>query len=680
MNRFFAFLSLFSTLTGSITFNPDRLDVFEENFMYDQAKIVYEQLLQRPVPLDGGIIPPQGQLGYVPLVISNGSGLDASRLYVVGKGQKIEAKDAFFLKPDLNTGICKLVSGQTNNAVDPEIGVQLSSLPTAGPNSYLIYVPQMISGRFYISVDRPLIMQTALNKNTGFYAIDDPSPTTTQDPNYYTIYQNFEFTLDKYYELYANVSNVDFFSIPLQLSSHTFPSGDFYPTFDNITVVGYPLTSKRSSLLEEIKASLKNGDNTIKDWEKLAIPFYKNPYEMNSHLITDLRIIAAKTSIGLEKGNQFKGAKSGPSFFDKDYLQTTFEGPASSISYMEALYDYYKNRSLEITIFPGNLPKATYTLSSDLTASNSDILELKLKEGTGGDGTPSLITVKLKLTPSLVPVPGLTTEDLLAGDVGSWVKNEAFSPNAPDPCQTEISKIISTLFTAGLLPYPDEFPQPLIVDDKFLSKFRSSFFTNPKNTFGDPFQNGPWYNLYDKVIHPFLVQTDGFGLGYAYDYDDLLGLAGLLHVNIQKDDVLNKDQPFAVLSIGPIDTPIPNPTVDFGPYTLKANARASEAYPIEIFYSTTDGSPSEFFPVDNLTPTTRNSVKNFFYVRYYSENSTDSPFLEYIVYPKYQLVLPRKPQFNKIDANLTSGIVFTGTDGDTIEISLPNTKPIFEDQ
>ena len=212
--------------------------------------------------------------------------------------------------------------------------------------------------------------------------------------------------------------------------------------------------------------------------------------------------------------------------------------------------------------------------------------------------------------------------------------------------------------------------------DKFFSPYRHKYFSSP-----DGFSDGPWYNLYEKVIHPFLVQTDGFGLGYGYDYDDLLGLAGLLHVNVQNDDVLNKDQPYTVLSIGPIDTPIPDPTFDFGPYTLKIGPLGEDSRPIEIFYSTTDGLPSESYSLDISSSTTINGVKNFFYVRYYKEVSTDSPFLEYIVYPKYQLVLPKESRYNEIDAKLMNGIVFPGTNESTneitIEISLPNTKDTF---
>ena len=665
MKRIALFLSSLSIL-HSDPFDPNRLQVFHEDFTYNQAEIVYKDFLKERIPVQGDVIPPEGLLNHTPLVITNRSGLSADHLYVIGKGQKVDDLNALFLEPDLTTGICSLVSPSTNNSADPNISVKLSSLPSAGPDSYFLYVPQMISGRFYISVDRPLYMKTGTRSEQGetITTIDDPSQTTTQDPNYYTLYQNFEFTLDKSYELYANVSNVDFFSLPLQLSSHTFPSGDLYPTLDNLTVVGYPETSSRSSILQGLKNETNqtltpsNFDTKLKkNWNKLSVPFYKNPYESNPSVITDLRYVSAKTSIALEKGYLFKGGNtSATTFFDKDYL-SNFEN-----SYYSALFEYYSNgKKLDFKIFPAQNESATYSLTAD---SSSLILNLSLVQKTGGEAAPKIIKIDLN---------NLSTEALLGGDVGVWVKENVFNPNKPDPWQTEISKAISALFTAGFLPYdlkdpndPSKLAQPVLINDTFLSKFRSQLFTNPSDLKG-----GPWFNVYDKVVHKFLVKTGGVGLGYAFDYDDLLGIAGLLHVRVQTDGVLNPDQPYSILTLGPIDTVIPDPTVDFGPYSLTINPKAADSNDILIEYTKGDHTEKTYIPVDSSSPVTIGGLKNEFKVLFKQEGDET---LEYIVYPKYQLVLPVKTRYNEQDVKFMNGIVFTHATDKEITISLPPNK------
>ena len=81
----------------------------------------------RPLPEVNGITPPEGKLNHVALVIKNNTGLDPSRVYVVGKGETLNATNAFFLQPNLETGVCVLVSGLTHNSADPDISVKTAS-------------------------------------------------------------------------------------------------------------------------------------------------------------------------------------------------------------------------------------------------------------------------------------------------------------------------------------------------------------------------------------------------------------------------------------------------------------------------------------------------------------------------------------------------------------------------
>jgi len=597
-----------------------------------------------------GPTPIPGMLNYAPLIIQNNTGLSSDRLYVIGKGQTLAATDAYFLQPDLTTGVCSLVLPNGVNSVDPSISVRLSSLPSAGDNSYYLYVPQLISGRFYVSVNAPLYMETL--QHGGLYEINDPSQTTTQDPNYYTLYQDFEFTLNDVYDLYANVTNVDYFCLPMTLGSYSYPSGSFYPTLDNLTIVGYPPTLPRSSILRSIRSGLTSQDASVPpQWNSLPIPFYANPY-VDSSPLTDLRILAAKLSISLANGYLFAGASSGnaQTFFNSDYLQSTSSGPQASTSYMQALYNAIQGSPMSMTIYPKDLPAVTYTITAD--ASNQ-VLDLTPTSGTS-------YTLNLGT---------LTTEALLSGAVGEW--SSSFNPSGTGPEVTEIAKVFSALFTAGMLPPKSSVVQPILDSNTYFSSYKGSYFSNPTgfNLYG------PWFNLYDQVIHPLLLYTNGYGLGYAYDFDDLLDIAGLLHVNIQTGGQLNPSQPYSVLSVGPVDTTVPNPKETFGPYNLTVGALGHLSNPIDVIYSTDPSSaPSQTYSVVS-SPGVIDGLQNYFYVRFYTDN-TKTSYLTYQVYPKYQLVLPTTNRYNAQDVQLMQGIVFSaGTDGTNFSMNLPNTNP-----
>ena len=626
----------------------DLQDFYNEQF--DVQSNLVQRMFNPSLFAVTGPTPIPGMLGYAPLIIQNNTGLSSDLLYVVGKGQTLAATDAYFLQPNLSTGVCSLVLPNGVNSLDPSISVRLSSLPPAGDKCYYLYVPQLISGRFYVSVGSPLYMETL--QSGGLYQINDPSQTTTQDPNYYTLYQDFEFTLNDVYDLYANVTNVDYFSLPMTLGSYTYPSGALYPTLDNLTVVGYPASLPRSSILSSIRSGLINQDaSALPQWKNLPVPFYANPYVASSPL-TDLRILAAKLSISLKNGYLFAGAavSNKQGFFDSDYLQSTSSGPQASTSYMQALYNAIQATPMSMTVYPKDLPAVTYTI----TASGTNLL-LDLTPTSGTSYTLDLGT--------------LTTEALLSGAVGEW--SSSFNPSGTGPQVTEISKVFSALFTAGMLPPRNTVAQPIIDAASYFSSSRGTYFNNPTGFS----QHGPWFNLYDQVIHPLLLQTGGYGLGYAYDFDDLLDIAGLLHVNIQTGGQLNSAQPYSVLSVGPVDTAIPNPKEAFGPYNLTVGALGYLSNPIDIIYSTNpDAAPSQTYSVVS-TPGTINGVQNYFYVRYYT-NSGKTSYLTYQVYPKYQLVLPTTNRYNSQDAQLMQGIVFvTGTDGTNFSMNLPNTNP-----
>ena len=411
------------------------------------------------------------RLGYAPLVIVNNTGLDATRLYFLGTGNGIDST-AHFLKPNRTTGVCTYASSSVTNSVDPGISVKLSSLPTNGTNSYYIYVPLQLDGRCYISVDRPLYLETTDG------SIRSPSVTASNDPSYYTIYQNFELTLDAGYDLYANVSNLEYYSLSIALNSFTYPTGKPYTTLDGLISSGFSETTSRQAILTGVRNALINKDFSVDpQWSKLIVPFYDKPYEEGDPL-TDLRILSPKKSIN---------------------------------------------------------------------------------------------------------------------------------------------------FASGIFK--------------------------------------------DAAMHPFMTLKDRFGLGYALDCDDLLALGGQMRVNIQSCGISNPSSPYYELTLGLIDTDIPNPTLAYGPYRLTINPISASAEPINIVYSTNAATfPNMICPVPQSGgPVLLTNIYNCFWVQY--APSTASPNT-YEVYPKHQLVLPKAKRYNSMDASLMSGISFTEVNGQDSQFTL----------
>ena len=75
-----------------------------------------------------------------------------------------------------------------------------------------ITVPQLAGGRIWFSVDAPLVF--LLNQGP---ALIEPAPNNLADPNINTLWAFCEFTLNDY-QLFTNISYVDFVAIPIAMS------------------------------------------------------------------------------------------------------------------------------------------------------------------------------------------------------------------------------------------------------------------------------------------------------------------------------------------------------------------------------------------------------------------------------------------------------------------------------
>jgi Beta-1,3-glucanase/Carbohydrate binding module (family 6) len=124
-----------------------------------------------------------------------------------------------FVKGNLNGQLCIIQSdGRTqyfppspSNTVQP---LAVDCAISVGPpgSTKTLQIPQLSASRIYFSVDKPL--RFFLNPGP---ALVEPSVTNASDPNLNTVWGFAELTLNSQ-QLYANISYVDFVSIPIALS------------------------------------------------------------------------------------------------------------------------------------------------------------------------------------------------------------------------------------------------------------------------------------------------------------------------------------------------------------------------------------------------------------------------------------------------------------------------------
>ena len=98
----------------------------------------------------------------------------------------------------------------------PSIGTAIGqdcAIHLSGPGtSTTVTIPHIAGGRIYLSIGKPLVF--LLNPGP---ALVEPSVTNPSDPNYTTDWGFCEFTFNSA-QLYANISYVDFVSLPIALS------------------------------------------------------------------------------------------------------------------------------------------------------------------------------------------------------------------------------------------------------------------------------------------------------------------------------------------------------------------------------------------------------------------------------------------------------------------------------
>jgi len=562
-------------------------------------------------------IPPAPVQNFVPVVLVNNTGVAATEVYFLAHGLDPCGLPCF-LVPDGVNGECTYHYPQatgTPSSADPLISKTLSSLPTATgtnipPNSYLIYIPINSSSRGYISIYNPMYLPTAYNPAPSRMVLDilDSSVTTLQDPNYYTLYQDFEFglvplvsysgsgtALGSSYgtQLFLNLSWVDYFALPMALQVFSYPTNTAVTTSPSSGILS---ALNREQVIQNMNATFQAAPKPTTPsgtppWVYLSVPFYNNPYGSQpgdpQALLTSLRVLAAKNSISLGASTPFQGGSPVENFFPADYVHNTAYGPSSLSTFMQSAYTFFTTNSLYCKIIPANPDPGisyTYTVSA---AAGSNLLFTYTGAAPGG-GYPVPVNLQLSLGV-------LTTEQLLSGSVWPFTTDGSTpAPATQTAFENELSKMISSLFSVGLFPSTLETSSgaPFLVTDQGFAALpipggQSNAYFLPSSTI----PGGYWYNLYDQSLHTQEIgqgtvsNNPSYGLGYGYDYDDVLNLAGLVQPVIQ-DQYGNPttDQPYVMITLGSLaTTPVININAD--QYTTASSGKAGYQtipYPVQI--------------------------------------------------------------------------------------------------
>ncbi|KAF3910952.1 hypothetical protein AA313_de0200044 [Arthrobotrys entomopaga] len=183
------------------------------------------------------------------------------------------------------------------------------AIPLPEPSQTIkITIPRLAGGRIYFSIDKPLVF--LLNPGP---ALVEPSVTNPTDPNYNTDWTFMEFTYNQD-QLYANISYVDFISIPISLTLTTSSSSDVKK------VLGLPRDG-----LEKIAAGLESQSHSDGEgWADLIVRNGEEEQEGGSSRV--MRILSPNQGMILH-----------PSLFSNYYEP-----------YIDAVWEHYTNNDLNV--------------------------------------------------------------------------------------------------------------------------------------------------------------------------------------------------------------------------------------------------------------------------------------------------------------------------------------------
>lgn len=133
----------------------------------------------------------------------------SDKVYAHITGLAIDNSNAWFLlQSDGKTPYYPKSPSSIGTAIDQDCAIPIGN----SGSCITATIPHIAGGRIYLSIDKPLVF--LLNPGP---ALVEPSVTNPTDPNYTTDWGFCEFTFNND-QLYANISYVDFVSLPISIS------------------------------------------------------------------------------------------------------------------------------------------------------------------------------------------------------------------------------------------------------------------------------------------------------------------------------------------------------------------------------------------------------------------------------------------------------------------------------
>ncbi len=478
--------------------------------------------------------------GYFPIEIQNNIGPGAKQtgsvkdVYILFTGEQPTGKNPqclMSLAPYQMTGYNAWVATCTNVSMTTKVADYAQAMSKLQPNSnpVLIYIPQVISGRTFISLNYPLDIPMTRAAD-GTPSIQAPSLSNTNDGNYYLIYDKFEYTYDLKDTFWIDVTSVDDFGLPIGISYTTDPS-------TNTTIYGgyidanHPNGQSRDDVIVGVKNFMALNGNS--DWMSLV----EGDDSQGYNAIT--RIDAPNTS---------------PSF-NPNYLTA----PAG-FNYLNTLINYYSNAANTLTVDASEVDSSKYPEYTTLNPSGTDP-NAYLFDGIITDGKWIFSNVKHANDPSNDMTLSLNLNQATSGDFFGPGQSPFDTPNGT--VRSVIVKYLTAAFSAGLLPlaYPGNLSETYFETAKSSSDYYqiNTILNKSYNAYKQqPTGVGPWYDLYAQAVHNTAKSPV-----YAFAFDDVLKQDGTFSIpnKIPDQTAGTPEQPVLITfgSVGDLHVPLPGP-------------------------------------------------------------------------------------------------------------------------
>ncbi|QVL57205.1 MAG: hypothetical protein KFB93_07430 [Simkaniaceae bacterium] len=567
MKRYF-FLLIFTSLlhANSETFSVDRLRETGDEFYCQQEDKLHhagltEDYCREPrsdvnpfVPPHG--LPPSPKDGFLPVVIVNGTGANDDDVYLVmyGKDPQNSEQWGFIEFNDMGIGSFAPITSSKRYTL------LLSDLPSSsieGTGSTLIYVPYVRSGRVYISVGTPLFLKA---EGTSISA---PAENNFTDPNYEVFYEDFEITFLSSppppqnpqainWTATCNTTSVDTFSGPVEMEYYSYPTGQTLASVSPQTNAGPSgFSGNKTQLFTNYQSTFSTHagpPGTLPLWNRLFIPFYQNPYDNASPIITYLRVISPNSGFDLVSDPSVPTFYNTHQPFPKTYLST-----ATPTNYINAFYSAYG----------GAAPTSNLVIDTELTPSVTYTGQV-----TGANN------LYMQAAPATTPDVQIANNAALQSDCSPFFTGTLF-PTTPPPASLDqyglrLEDYLSAAFTVGFLLNTTVGASTL--DSAYFQANQGIFWNETLSTL--PPNTGPWYNLYAKALHMEAINNRC----YASPYSDAIGLDSAITPNNLTDASV---APYLLVTLHD-STPFPDPFNDPNSYDVTMTIPNAPGYSLRF--------------------------------------------------------------------------------------------------